>query len=105
MSKSSKDSDKLLTEGKINGLVRRHIKKFPYHKGYPLRGLVAKAQRDLTARLKDAECQARVERIFEEIELHMGGDIDALKDTQVCMNIMSDWWQALKSRELKEGRP
>ena len=62
------------------------------------------AQRDLTASIKDASCQARVERILRGIEqaykmyryaLIKGGR----KEDTFDIWIGGEWWQAIKKRE------
>jgi len=70
--------------------------------------VLAKAQDAKTASIKDAECQRRVERIFEEIEEH---DFSYDRYGNPLMNLdfrtsdgrqyVAPWWQALKKREAK----
>jgi len=77
-----------------------------------LQGIIDGALKDQdaqTASIKDAECQARVERIFEEIEEHCqtfdkdGNPIIYLNYKRADGNRKEiNWWQALKKREQKE---
>ena len=65
---------------------------------------ILKAQRDLTASIKDAECQDRVERIFKEgdescdgDDTHWGTIYIPPKEKREC----PECWQALKEKEEK----
>lgn len=44
----------VMTNGEIQGEINRHLKRHPDHQGYPLRGVVAKAQlQDIQKQLLD----------------------------------------------------
>lgn len=96
-------SERLLTDEEIKQACRNAYVWYPVvstaHRN------IAEAQRDLTASIKDAECQERVERIFREMEACMGEDITEYRDGHVSyLTIPADTWQALRKKEGVDGR-
>ncbi len=73
---------RLLTKGEICGVIRRHLKKFPYHKGYPLRNIVANAQLAKVEKIKKDKCPELREKLKElELDFMEGSyDICVFKD-------------------------
>ena len=64
---------------------------------------ILEAQRDLTASIKEAECQERAESRLLEIEEHFFTEDSngwlTLKDTLPPTESTVNWWQALKKQE------
>jgi len=71
--------------------------------GYNKEKIKSKLNEPKAGSIKDAECQARVEGIFKEIEKHKWGWYENKKIDIISFQFERGEWQAFKDRELKKG--
>ena len=103
--------DRLLTKDEIFEAIKELAGTIPFEEWLPPIIASLKAQRALTAFIKDAECQERIKGIFEEIEAEFDYSEELIKSVDASQRLIPvklarlpvKSWQALKKQLNIEG--